>query len=167
MMLSQASLAGEHWSDWLSSTCPALVIRGSDSRATTAAHLQQMASRRENTQFCTLDGGHIVHQDNPIACAKAVNVFSSVVDAEYRSSTGVNQQVIALFVPHPASKLASGRRTTFPQESGCNIKPTAADSLYDLCWANSPVPVRPHVQTDVGQSQEKLCRAKEMQQDQE
>ena len=75
MMLSQASLAGDHWSDWLSSSCPALVIRGSESRATTAAHLELMASRRANTQFCALYGGHIVHQDNPTAFANAVKVF--------------------------------------------------------------------------------------------
>jgi len=61
--------------DWLSSSCPALVIRGSESRATTAAHLELMASRRANTQFCALYGGHIVHQDNPTAFANAVKVF--------------------------------------------------------------------------------------------
>jgi esterase len=75
MILSQASLAGDHWSDWLASSCPALLIRGSDSRVTTAAHLEQMATRRANTQLCTLDGGHIVHHDNPTAFAKAVRVF--------------------------------------------------------------------------------------------
>jgi hypothetical protein len=47
--------------------------------------------------------------------------------------------------------------TAFPQELGCKIKQTAGDSLYDLSWAKSVVPVRPHVQIDVGQSKEELC----------
>jgi esterase len=59
----------------LALSCPALLIRGSDSRVTIAAHLEQMATRRANTQLCTLDGGHIVHHDNPTAFAKAVRVF--------------------------------------------------------------------------------------------
>lgn len=65
----------------------------------------------------------------------------------------------------PTSQTASG--TAFPQELGCKIKQTAGDSLYDLSWAKSVVPVRPHVQIDVGQSKEELCPAKEVQQDQE
>ena len=55
----------------------------------------------------------------------------------------------------PTSQTASG--TAFRQELGCKIKQTAGDSLYDLSWAKSVVPVRPHVQIDVGQSKEELC----------
>jgi esterase len=75
MLLSQASLAGNHWSDWLATDCPALVIRGTESRVTTAAHVAQMAERRAHTQLCTLEGGHVVHQDNPPAFAAAVRSF--------------------------------------------------------------------------------------------
>ena len=79
MVLSEASMAGEHWSDWLKTECPALLIRGTESRVTTAAHMAEMADRRANTQWRTLEGGHVVHQDNPTA-------FAAVVDSFLRSS---------------------------------------------------------------------------------
>ena len=61
---SQAELNSDHWADWLASSCPALLIGGSDSRVPDAAHLKQMASRRANTQLIMLKGGHVVHFDN-------------------------------------------------------------------------------------------------------
>jgi esterase len=75
MISSQASMGGDHWAAWLRTDCPALVIRGADSRVTTAAHVEQMVTRRPNTQLCTLEGGHVVHQDNPALFAEAVTSF--------------------------------------------------------------------------------------------
>ncbi len=75
MILSESALGGDHWSDWVATDCPALLIRGADSRVTTAAHLEQMTTRRPNTQLCTLPGGHVVHQDSPDAFAAAVRSF--------------------------------------------------------------------------------------------
>jgi esterase len=75
MMLSQACLEGNYWRDWLSTSCPALVIRGSESRVTTAAHITEMVSRRTNTQMLTLTGGHVVHSDDPVSFAQAVRSF--------------------------------------------------------------------------------------------
>jgi esterase len=75
MRLSQDFLAGNYWSDWLATDCPALVIHGTESRVTTAAHVIQMAERRANTQLCSLEGGHVVHQDNATAFAAAVRSF--------------------------------------------------------------------------------------------
>ena len=72
---SQNSLNGDHWIDWLESHCPALLIRGNDSRVTTQAHLEQMASRRPNTRLEVLEGGHVVHLDNPSGFAEAVRKF--------------------------------------------------------------------------------------------
>lgn len=72
---SQNSLNGDHWNDWLASHCPALLIRGKDSRVTMQAHLEQMASRRPNTRLEVLDGGHVVHLDNPSGFAEAVKKF--------------------------------------------------------------------------------------------
>lgn len=72
---SQRELNGDHWADWLATTCPALLIRGSDSRVTTLEMLEQMAARRPNTRLLTLDGGHVVHLDNPTAFADAVRAF--------------------------------------------------------------------------------------------
>ena len=75
MVASQALLNGNHWDDWLASTCPALLIRGRDSKVTTAAHFEEMAARRPNTTFVTLEGGHVVHMDNPAGFAAVVTTF--------------------------------------------------------------------------------------------
>lgn len=72
---SQNSLNGDHWKDWLASDCPALLIRGKDSRVTNQAHLEQMATRRPNTRLEVLDGGHVVHMDNPARFEQAVRKF--------------------------------------------------------------------------------------------
>jgi pimeloyl-ACP methyl ester carboxylesterase len=75
IVASQNALNGDHWNDWLASDCPALLIRGKDSRVTTQVHMEQMASRRPNTRIEVLDGGHVVHMDNPSGFAKAVKTF--------------------------------------------------------------------------------------------
>lgn len=72
---SQAQLNGDHWADWLASTCPALLIRGRESRVTTPEMMEQMAARRPNTRLVTLDGSHVVHVDNPVGFTAAVRVF--------------------------------------------------------------------------------------------
>src|SRR5436190_18360227 len=47
-------LNGDFWTEWLASTCPALVIRGADSKAVDGKLLESMASRRPNTVLVTL-----------------------------------------------------------------------------------------------------------------
>jgi esterase len=74
---SQNSLNGDHGKDWLASDCPALLIRGKDSRVTTQAHMEQMAARRRNARLEILDGGQVVHSDNPGGFAEAVKKFCS------------------------------------------------------------------------------------------
>jgi pimeloyl-ACP methyl ester carboxylesterase len=66
---------GNHWKEWLATDCPALLIRGQDSRLTTEAHLEEMALRRPNTVLRVLEGGHVVHADNPIGFTAAVRAF--------------------------------------------------------------------------------------------
>lgn len=68
-------LSGDHWPDWLATDCPALLIRGRDSRVTTQAAVEQMAWRRPNTILNVIDGGHVVHFDNPAGFADAVKKF--------------------------------------------------------------------------------------------
>jgi esterase len=75
MVVSQNLLNGDHWEDWLATTCPALVIRGCDSKLTNADQMEEMAARRPNTSLQTLDGGHVVHIDNPIGFIEAVKTF--------------------------------------------------------------------------------------------
>jgi pimeloyl-ACP methyl ester carboxylesterase len=72
---SQRLVNGNHWQDWLASDCPALVIRGRESRLTTTAALEQMAARRPRTRFVELDGGHATHVDNPEGVAAEVKAF--------------------------------------------------------------------------------------------
>jgi esterase len=67
--------AGDHWDDWLATDCPALLLRGRDSRVTTQAECEQMAARRPNTRLETIDGSHILHFDNPTAFNNAVKAF--------------------------------------------------------------------------------------------
>jgi len=75
MLTSQAHLNGDHWRDWLATSCPALLLRGRESRVTKADHLDEMAARRPNTTFVTLDGGHVLHIDNPAAFNAALRAF--------------------------------------------------------------------------------------------
>lgn len=74
LVVSNQLLQGDHWKDWLASPCPALLIRGAESRLTTDEHMKQMAVRRPNTHLKTLEGGHVCHLDNP-------NEFNEVVKA--------------------------------------------------------------------------------------
>ncbi len=76
-MLESNNLVTEvnHWKDWLASNCPALLIRGEDSRVTTQEHMEEMAHLRPNTHLNTLKGGHVVHIDNPTDFTKILKEF--------------------------------------------------------------------------------------------
>jgi esterase len=75
MVASQHESNGEHWEDWLASTCPALLIRGADSRVTSREHLEEMAARRPGTRFVELPAGHVVHADDPTGFVRVVREF--------------------------------------------------------------------------------------------
>jgi len=75
MVDSQRCLWGDYWSDWLASVCPALLIRGEESRVTSQVHLEAMAARRPHTLLRHLPGGHVVHFDNPEAFAATIRRF--------------------------------------------------------------------------------------------
>lgn len=75
MLASHSLTEGNYWVDWLATDCPALLIRGQDSRVTTHLHLEQMAARRPNTFFNVLDGGHVVHVDNPTGFTETISKF--------------------------------------------------------------------------------------------
>jgi esterase len=75
MVASQGQLNGDHWVDWLATTCAALLIRGRESRVTTPEMVEQMAARRPNTRLVTLAGGHVVHLDDPAGFAAVVQAF--------------------------------------------------------------------------------------------
>jgi len=75
IVISQQMLNGDHWADWLATDCPTLLIHGRKSPITTASAVEEMEMRRPHTQLVTLDGGHVVHVDNPIGFTDAVRTF--------------------------------------------------------------------------------------------
>ncbi|MEU2562953.1 alpha/beta hydrolase [Streptomyces longispororuber] len=75
MAASQWALNGDHWRDWLGSTCPALLVRGRRSRVLTAGQARAMAGRRPGTRLVELDTGHTVHETDPEGFAAAVLAF--------------------------------------------------------------------------------------------
>jgi pimeloyl-ACP methyl ester carboxylesterase len=75
MLESQRNLCGDHWQDWLATDCPALLIRGRESRVTSAEHMEQMARRRPNTTLVSLNGGHVLHVETPIEFISTVRTF--------------------------------------------------------------------------------------------
>jgi len=75
MIRSENAMQGNYWNDWLRVKCPALVVRGRESRVTTREQLKEMAHRRPNSIFVELEGGHIVHQDSPEAFCGELRSF--------------------------------------------------------------------------------------------
>lgn len=75
ILMSLNSIKGDYWLDWLSTDCPALLIRGNESKVTTQSHLEQMCSRRAHTELKNLPGGHVVHVDNPEGFIEAIKEF--------------------------------------------------------------------------------------------
>jgi esterase len=75
LLQSQKNLMGNYWIDWIASSCPALVLRGRDSRVTTAEVTDEMVARRPNTQAMTLPGSHVLHKDDPAGFLTVVKLF--------------------------------------------------------------------------------------------
>jgi esterase len=75
LVAMQKVLNGDHWSDWLGSSCPALVVRGTESRAVDGALLESMAQRRPNTRLLSLRAGHVTHHDDAPGFNAAVRQF--------------------------------------------------------------------------------------------
>ena len=72
---SKAALNGDHWAEWLSHHCPALIIGGATSRVVSGETLAEMARRRPDTRLVTIDAGHCVHVDKPVEFIEAVRQF--------------------------------------------------------------------------------------------
>ena len=66
---------GNWWADWQASKMPALVIRGTNSRAVHAEVMEEMARLRPNTTIVAIEAGHVMHEDNVAATAKAIKDF--------------------------------------------------------------------------------------------
>jgi esterase len=81
LVAMQQVLNGDLWSDWLGTSCPALVIRGTQSKAVDGAVLETMAKRRPNTQLLSLEAGHVTHHDDGASFNAAVRKFLQEVNS--------------------------------------------------------------------------------------
>lgn len=72
---AQAGLNGDFWDEWTATDCPALVVRGTESRAVDGAVLEKMAATRPHTELVSFEAGHVIHHDKPQAFAAAVKGF--------------------------------------------------------------------------------------------
>lgn len=70
-----AGLNGDFWADWTATTCPVLLMLGTDSRAVDGDMLRAMADRRPNVRLEVFDAGHVIHHDVPDEFAKTVRDF--------------------------------------------------------------------------------------------
>lgn len=67
MISSEHIIEGDWWSDWLSSTCLALLLHGHKSWVLTTEHAREMAARRPNTRLVEFPTcGHTIHDDDPM-----------------------------------------------------------------------------------------------------
>ncbi|WP_064447556.1 alpha/beta fold hydrolase [Micromonospora sp. NBRC 110037] len=75
---SQKALSGDHWKDWVSVSCPTLLIRGTRSDELTAGHAREMIARRAgHARLAELPAGHVVHHDAQTQFAATVRAFLS------------------------------------------------------------------------------------------
>ncbi|MER5865242.1 alpha/beta hydrolase [Kitasatospora sp. NPDC002040] len=72
---SEEQVHGDHWADWLGSSCPALLVAGNRFPCLPAESATAMAGRRPGTRLVTLDGDHFVHAADPAGFAAAVRAF--------------------------------------------------------------------------------------------
>lgn len=76
MMDVQRHGLGDWWSDWLDSSCPALLLRGGRSMLLPSRLAADMAHRRPHTTLVELPAaGHWIHDDDPDGCAEAILHF--------------------------------------------------------------------------------------------
>lgn len=76
MARSQQFLNGDHWNDWLSSKCPALLLHGYKSWVMTKEHAREMALQRPNTKLVEFpESGHTIRDDSPEGLYQAVKAF--------------------------------------------------------------------------------------------
>src|SRR5690606_24833739 len=80
LMESQRAQRGDWWSDWLGSTCPALLVRGGDSVVCPREQAREMADRRANARLAEIAGcGHFVHDEAPGDFERLVGEFLAAV----------------------------------------------------------------------------------------
>jgi pimeloyl-ACP methyl ester carboxylesterase len=66
---------GDHWADWLASSCPVLLVHGTRSQLVAPERAREMGERRPRTTVVALDADHFVHAEAPDAFAAVVRGF--------------------------------------------------------------------------------------------
>lgn len=75
MVASQKEINGDHWLDWLATSIPALVLRGTRSFVLSEALAREMAERRPHVTLKAFNAGHMISFDQPEAYAEAIVDF--------------------------------------------------------------------------------------------
>lgn len=75
VLRSEDALNGDHWAEWLSHDCPALVMRAANSAVVSGAVLEDMVRRRPNTRLVAIESGHSIHIDRPHDFIMAIREF--------------------------------------------------------------------------------------------
>ncbi|MER5645298.1 alpha/beta hydrolase [Streptosporangium sp. NPDC002524] len=74
MVDSEDLVHGDHWDDWLATTCPALLVRGTQG-VIPADQARAMVERRPGTRLAELDTDHFVYANDPAGFVKVVREF--------------------------------------------------------------------------------------------
>ncbi|SEM98086.1 alpha/beta fold hydrolase [Lihuaxuella thermophila] len=82
MIISTRETNGDHWSDWLATDLPALLLHGTRSVVLSCEHAEEMARRRPNTTLVHMDAGHAIYYDNLDAYVKAIRDFLTRIQAD-------------------------------------------------------------------------------------
>lgn len=73
---SQEQLNGNWWFDFLASSCPVLLLHGKKSWVVKQEHIEEMAVRRENTEYIVFNkSGHTVNLEEPKLFFETVQQF--------------------------------------------------------------------------------------------
>lgn len=75
MVASQRQLNGDHWGDWLTGDCSALLIHGTHSNVLSRRCAKEMVERRSGARLVELSTGHTVHETDPEGFAAVVRDF--------------------------------------------------------------------------------------------
>lgn len=81
MRVSQHNINGSWWEDWLSSTCPILLVHGKKSFVLDTSQAELMAARRPDTKLVVFEEcGHGVHSEDPDGFNQVVRDFLDELD---------------------------------------------------------------------------------------
>jgi pimeloyl-ACP methyl ester carboxylesterase len=75
---SEEQVHGDHWDDWTATSCPALLVHGTEG-VVPAEQARAMVERRAHTRVVELEADHFVYTNAPEAFAAAVRDFLATV----------------------------------------------------------------------------------------